>query len=339
MTAIRKTLLDIAMGLDPNGNPAIVMDQLARMWPMLLDAPAIPSNATMGNEVTIRTGLPTVQLVGINQGIATSKSSKTKRVDTIGLFGGRSEVDAKMKLIHGEARLKSEREKESEAFIEAFGQAVMTYMLYGDENVDSRAFTGFAPRMSALASSLSGSQVQSLDTVSGSDGTSVYVVDWGSRGAQLIYPQHGELSGSGGGKLAAAGLKVIDKGEIEVLDAASLPFGAHVTEYQWAVGLTVADARHIGRLCNIDVSVALGAATNNLYDALTTLLTNMASPEGMQRVLYCNRSIYVAFMKQANAKTNLALTREEYLGKLVPHYMGFPIRFVDAITSTESTVS
>jgi hypothetical protein len=336
----RKTLVDIAMGLDPNGNPAIVHNQLARMWPMLLDAPAVPSNADMGNEITIRTGLPSVSLVGINQGIAKSKSSKSKRVDTMGLFGGRSEVDAKIKLLHGMARIKNEREKENEAFIEAFGQTLMTYLLYGDENTDSRAFTGFAPRMAALATDLSGAQVHSMGSPGGGDTTSVYVVDWGSRGAQLIYPKHGELSGADGGKLAAAGLRVIDKGEVEVLDDDDLPFGAFVTEYQMAVGLTINDTRHIARLANIDTSDALGSATQgSLHKKLSRMLVRMGSPEGMQRVIYCDRNLFSAFNEQANDKTNLALTREEYLGKMVPHYQGFPIRSVDAISGNESTVS
>lgn len=343
MATIRKTLLDIMMGLDPNGNPALVMEQLARMWPMLIDAPAVASNAIMGNEVTVRTGLPTVSLVAHNEGIPTSKSSKTKRVDTIGFFGGRSEVDKKIAFTHGADRVKAEREKENEAFIESFGQTVMTYLLYGDENIDSRAFTGFAPRLGALASSLSGSQVKSMPVaVSGGDGTSIYIVDWGARGAQLIYPKDGELSGSGGGKLAAAGLRIVDKGAIEVMDANNNPFDAYVTEYQWAVGLTVNDARHIARLANIDLSDANIASPTQgtLYDALSDLLVNMGDPSGMQRVMYCPRALYSAFMKQANNKVqNGGLTREEYLGKLVPHYQGYPIRFVDAIATNESTVS
>lgn len=342
MATNRKTLLDIMMGLDPNGNPALVMEVLARMWPMLLDAPAVASNAIMGNEVTIRTGLPTVNLIAHNEGIPVSKSSKTKRVDTIGFFGGRSEVDAKIAFTHGMDRVKAEREKENAAFIEAFGQAVITYLLYGDENIDSRSFTGLAPRMASLSSSLSGSQVKSMGSVSGGDGTSLYIVDWGDRGAQLIYPKDGELSGQGGGKLAAAGLRVIDKGAIEVMDAVNNPFDAYVTEYQWAVGLTVNDPRHIARLANIDLSDAnLASPTQgSLYDALGDLLVNMGDAAGMQRVIYCPRPLYSAFMKQANNKVaNGGLTREEYLGKLVPHYWGYPIRFVDAIATNESTVS
>ncbi len=341
-TTNRKTFLDLAMAADPNGNPAIVIEALSRLYPMLLDGPAEESNADLGNEVTIRTALPAVARISFNQGIAATKSAKTKRVDTIGIFAGRSELDEKYTLAFSAERIKAERENENAAFIESMGQQVMTDVLYADENVDSRGMTGFAPRMASLSTSLSGSQVKSMGSVSGGDGTSIYIVDWGKRGAKFIYPKNGQMRGSGGAQLAAAGMRVLDKGIIEIMDANNNPFDAFVTEYRFALGLTVIDPRHIARLANIDISDAnlTSPTQGGLFEALSDMMIRMASPEGLQRVIYCTRDIFGAFIKQANNKVSSgALTREEYLGKLVPHYQGFPIRAVDAIASNESTVS
>lgn len=341
---VRKSFLDIAMGLDPTGNPAKVYEVLGRLYPILTDAPVGPGNARMGNETTIRTNLPTITRIAVNEGIAVSKSGKTKRVDTIGMYGGRAEVDKKMDIVYGKERVAEERRKEEMAFIEAMGQQGVADLLYCDENVTSRGFTGFAPRLATLQTSLNGPQVRSMGSVSGGDGSSIYVIDWNQdTGCSLMYPKDGDLSGAGGGKLAAAGLRVDPlQGDVEVEDAAGNRFRAYVTEFLWAFGLKVQDPRRMGRLANIDTSDALLASPTQglLYDALTELFTNMPNSDGYNRVAYCNRTVFTALIRQANNKVqNGGLTREEYLGKLMPHYMGVPIRIVDAITSAESTVS
>lgn len=341
-TPIRKTLLDVAVGLNPDGRPARVFEVLNQKWPILTDAPAFPSNAPMGNRVTIRTALPTVSRLRINQGIVPSKSAKTQRIDTIGMLGGRSEVDKKMLRIYGSDIVNNERWTEDRAFIEAMGQQCVTDLLYGDENVDSASMTGLAPRMAALNSLIKNSQVFSMGSVTGGDGTSIYVVDWGEDGAHLIYPKDGEMSGSGGGELAAAGLRVDPKKDpIQVLDAAGNFFDALVTEFDWFVGFTVKDPRHIARLPNIDTSDAnlTSPTQGTLHDRLVDMLTNMPSADGFQRVLYCTRSILAAFYKQLQNKANVWLSMQEYLGKPMLHFQGFPLRAVDAISAAESTVS
>jgi hypothetical protein len=340
----RKSFLDIAMGLDPSGNPAKVFEVLERLYPILTDAPVGPSNARMGNETTIRTSLPAISRLAVNEGIAVSKSSKTKRTDTIAMYGGRAEVDKKMDIVYGPERVADERRKEEMAFIEAMGQQGVADLLYCDENVTSRGFTGFAPRLATLQTSLSGPQVRSMGTVTGGDGSSIYVVDWNQdTGCGLMFPKDGHLASAGGGKLAAAGLRVEPlQGDVEVEDASGRRFRAYVTEFLWAFGLKIEDPRRMGRLANIDTSdVLLASPTQgSLYDALGELLVNMPKADGYQRVMYCNRTVFTGLIRQANNKVqNGGLTREEYLGKLEPHYMGFPIRIVDAITNTESTVS
>lgn len=340
MPTNRKTYLDIAKAQDPQGNPALVIETMSRMYPIIYDLDVAASNADMGNETTVRTGLPAVARVSFNQGVAPTKSSKTKRVDTIGMWSGRSEVDEKLTVAFGEDRIKQERMNEDAAFEESLGQAMTTDIFYGDENVDSRGFTGLAPRMPSLASSLNGSQVKSHQTVSGGDGTSIYIVDHGRRGLQAIYPKNGDLNGAGGGKLAAAGLRVKDLGKQPVSDTAGNSYLAFTTEYLWAMGLTVQDPRHIARLANIDVSDAISATpAASLYESLSSIFVRMAPQTGMHRVIYCCRDLIDAFMRQQNNKGNLHLTKDEFLGEEVLTYKGCPIRAVDAIATNESTVT
>jgi hypothetical protein len=69
------------------------------------------------------------------------------------------------------------------------------------------------------------------------------------------------------------------------------------------------------------------------------LLTSMPDKGGASRVAYCHRFVYAAFMKQAINKTNAALHVSEYQGKPTPYFWDVPLRRLDAISGTESTVS
>jgi hypothetical protein len=327
----RLTLLDHAKILDPDGSVAQVVEILNQTNEMLQDAPAYASNAPMGHRTTFRSSLPTVDFTKINKGVVRSKGTTEQRTDSIGLLAGLSEVDSKMASIIGAGAFAQERKKQDDGFLEAFSQLVQTTLLYGDTKTNEASFDGLAPRLATLNNtSLTTSQVHSAGTVTNSDGTSIYVVDWGSRGAHLIFPPN-----------STAGLRVEDKGELRVTDAEGNPFMAYTTAYDWAIGLSVEDPRHIARLANIDLSDASsgGSSQGVLYDKLIDLLSLMPSRGGMNRVMYVHPRLYGAFRKQAMAKTNLALTMEQYLGGFEPHFDGIPVRRVEKISLTESTVS
>jgi hypothetical protein len=128
------------------------------------------------------------------------------------------------------------------------------------------------PSLQQPAPGSSGSQVWSMGSVVGGDGTSMYIVDWqADRGCHWIYPAES----------ASGGLIADDKGEIPVNDVDSNPFFAAVTEYMWAIGLAVEDPRRIARIANIDVSDAnLGASATQgqLSDKLIDVLSLHAEP-------------------------------------------------------------
>ena len=335
----RLTLLVIMRSQDPQGHPAKVMELLSEKFPILTDAIALPSNAQMGNSVTVRTSLPTVQKLRINQGITPSRSSKTQRVDTIGMYAGRSEVDRKIQFTHGVAALNAERYKEERAFVESMGQTVVRELLYGNEKIDSAGFTGFMPRLNTLYTGIRDSNVMSMGTVSGGDGASILVVDWGQDGAHLIYPRDGERVG---GEPGLAGLRVeAFKEPRDIEDDQGRRFLGYITELHWLLGLSIEDPRHVGRIANIDVSDAnLPSPTQgNIHDKMIDLLTQMPSADGMTRVAYVPRVLEAAWLKQLQNKSNVWLTMQEYHDKQTLHFWGVPVRSVDAMSIVESTVT
>jgi hypothetical protein len=327
----RLTLLDHAKILDPDGKVAQVIEILNQTNLMLQDAPAYTSNAPMGHRTVFRSSLPTVQFTKLNQGVGRSKSTTEQRQDAIGLIAASSEVDAKLSTIIGSGAFAQERKKQDDGFIESMSQFVQDQLLYGDTKANEASFDGFKVRMNSLnaGTSLVTSQVWDYaGSPSGGDLTSIYIVDWGERAAKLIFPPE-----------SSAGLKVADKGEIRVTDAESNPFFAYVTAYDWAVGLAVEDPRHVARLANIDLSNALAESTFVLADKLIDIMSTMPDPGGNQRVMYCHPRLFAAFHKQALKPSNAAFTMNDYLGRLTPHFWGYPLRRTDRISITESAVS
>jgi hypothetical protein len=277
----------------------------------------------------IRSSLPTVAWSKINQGIVRSKSVTRQQVDTIGMLVGLSEMDAKLKKIHGQEGFNQARFDQDMAFVEAMSQEVANTMIYGDEDTEESSFTGFQPRLETLATAITGSQVRAHHaSPSGSDYTSMYIVDWHERYNHLIFP-----------KDSMAGLDSSDKGEQRVTDADSNPFMAFVQEYIWMVGLTVKDPRHIGRLCNIDVSQALADTTTFLNDSLIPLTNSMPPPNGSNRVIYCHRDILSALELQLKNRDNVLLSMKEYQGEAMLHFRNFPFRACDQMSITESLVT
>lgn len=329
----RLTLLDLQKQKNPDGSSALIAEVLDQMCPFFQDGPVARSNGKVSHRTTYRTALPTVSFVELNQGTPRSKSGTKQKVDTMGMINVFSDADARWALIDG-AGVAAYRRNEDRAFLQSIAQKLENTIIYGDELTSPLAFTGFAKRTGSLATSIQGSQVRSMGTVSGGDGTSIYVVDWGEDGCQFIIPPDGENGTEGG-------IKAENHDKVLVSDPDGNQFFAFVTEFTVLLGLTVKDPRHVGRLANIDLSDSLldSPTQGNLLQSLGILIDMMPAVGGTNRVLYAPREIVAAFNKQAENKSNLMLTMDMYLGKKVPHYRGYPLRPSDQVSKAESTVS
>jgi hypothetical protein len=335
-TDTRTTLLDYAKMTDPDGKPAQVFEVMNQVLQMLEDAPAYPSNAPFGNRTTIRSSLPTVQTAKINRGTPRSKGTWSQVTDAIGILDGLSEVDVRQREVIGDAMFNAERFNQDQGFMEALAESVGNLLVYGNTAVDEAAFDGLAPRLATKNQGVdrSKSQVWSMAALSGqadvgNDASSIYVVDWGERGAHLIFPPN-----------AAPGMKVKNLGDIRVTDKNNNPFMAAVTQFLWFVGLAVKDPRHIGRLGDVDISDANIAAPlqGTILNALIDMLTEMIPPGNTQRILYAPTRVHAAYWKQAINKNNAALSIQDYLGKPTLFCWNYPMRRHDQISVAETAL-
>jgi hypothetical protein len=338
VTDTRATFLDFQKKMDPDGKNLLpIAEVLNQVNAPLQDGEITPSNAPLGHRVTMRTSFPVVSTGKVNQGIARSKGTTEQRNESMALFVGRSETDRKLIKKMGEENYRMHRAGEDIAFSEAFSQYVARQFAYGSVSNDEATFDGVSTRMPNLNQpppGQNGSQVWSMGAVSGGDGSSIYVTDWNpDRGVHWIYP---EASKSGG-------LTVENHEYVPLNDVDNNQFFGDVSEYEWNIGLAVEDPRRIARLANIDISDAnLGnaATQGQLIDSLIDIFSYMPSKMGFNRVMYCHSRLFAAFHKQAiHAKTTVLISMNEYLGEMIPHFDGVPIRRLDQASIAESTVT
>lgn len=323
----RLTLLDVARQTDPSGKAARIAKVLTQVNPILQDIPWMPSNAPLGNRVTVEVALPSVEWGKLNKGVTRSKGVTRQHVDTIGLLTGRSEVDVRMADVVSD--LQAHRAKEADRFLRAMSNTMAGVLFNGNEESEESSFTGLMLRLATLATSIQGSYVAAHHSApAGSDYTSIYFVDWGEAGAYGIYPP--ETTG---------GLKEKDKGEHQISDADGASYFGYITEYEWWAGLSVEDPRHINRICNIDISQAQADTTKLLVESIIPAIANMPPLEGTRRVAYTRREIITALHIQVLNKAMPGLSVQEYLGAFTPHVLGVPLVACDGISATESLVS
>jgi hypothetical protein len=329
LTTNALTLADWAKRLDPDGRVPVVAELLSQSNEVLEDAVFMEGNLPTGHRVVIRTGLPTVYWRAINQGIPTSKSTTAQVDEACGMLEAYSEVDKDLAELNGNTA--QFRLSEDTAFLEAMNQIQAQSLFYGNPASDPRQYLGLAPRYSSTTAGNGQNIIRGGG--SGSTNTSIYLVVWGENTVFCPFP-----------KGSKAGLVHEDLGLNTVWDANQGRYQAYRTHYQWKNGLVVKDWRYVVRICNIDTTIT----NNNLAADLIALMSRALDriPNlGMGRAtFYMNRTVYSILRLQALNKSNFALSVEKGLSQFgTPQnwlsFNGVPLRRVDQLLNTESTVS
>ena len=145
LTAYRATLIDVAKRTDPSGKVMRIAEVLQELSPAAQAAPYLESNSPAGHRVTLRSSLPTVDFVRINEGVSRSKSTTRQVVDSMGIIQGMSEVDVRMK--NAVADFAGYRWSEDQAFLEAMAQKLEDTIWTGNEASNEKAFTAWFPEL------------------------------------------------------------------------------------------------------------------------------------------------------------------------------------------------
>lgn len=324
------TLTDWAKRQDPKGKTGMIVEILNQANEVLDDMLWKEGNLPTGERTIIRTGLPTTYWRMINQGVPSSKSTTAQVDESCGHLVAWSEVDEKLAKLNGDVN--AFRLSEAKAFLEAMSQEMASTLFYGSA-ANPEEFVGFANRFNSTTAN-NGENIISAGSITGGDGASIWLVGWGENSVYGVFP-----------KGSKAGVEHQDLGLTTVETTAGVA-GNRMRAYQdyftWDAGLVVKDWRYVSRIANIDISAlaADGAgATVKLIEYMLKAVHRMPTMSGIKPVFYANRTVKEMLDIQSMNKANIYLNSGQEEGKLKTTFRGIPIRTVDALTQTESTVS
>jgi len=324
------TLLDVLRRTAPgNDQMMFIAEVLSRDNPIVKEAPILEANQALSHMGLRRTSLPTVQKRAINDGVPKSTSKTTPVTAPMSLFETMSQVDEEaLRLAPNAVQF---RQDEDAAFIEAMAQSLADEVFYGSIGDDVLGFNGLATMFASSTVRPNGDttwpyNVQ-LGGGSGSDTTSIWAIEWGTRKTHLIYPKgtQGGLEYYDGGKQLVSGV------------TASTQFWAWISSFKWRCGLYVQEERTVQRIANIET-----AGASNIFDddMLITALNRLPrmGRDPLTRI-YVNRTILTQMEIRVKDKNNVNYTADNAFGHQMLRFKGVPVQVCDAILDTETAIS
>lgn len=318
------TSLEVAKRLNgSNPDCRMIIEELARLDELLLDAPLIEANKGTVHSTLVRTALPHGEHRGYNEGVGKS-SSQTKTIeDVISNIEIFSQVDAQLIDEAGFDNANHRAEllmSEQAAFIEGLSQDMTDDILYGNHNADPHYTNGFATRLNKI----NGETVIDMGGT-GNNLTSIYLIKWARDKAHLIYPKGHKTFG----------VEVEDLGRHKIEDGNGKSYMGYETHYRIARGLAVRHSKSVIRLANIDKTASnIG---EKIAEYISKNIDNLAVGGGTITIA-CNPVIKGILNWTANQKSNVIYPSSDPWGNDVLKIGDGRIRKCPSILMTESQV-
>ena len=321
------TLLDHAKSLDPDGRIARVAEICTQKNHMLMDAYWEEANGKTHHRTTCRDGVPISSFASYNQGYTKRKATTVQVDEAIAMTRDVSEVDRDLAELGGNKN--RTLLNQARPIIEGISQHWASKVIYSDADTDPKGFYGLQSRYNSLSAANARNVVSGGG--SGSDLMSMYFINWGPAQVYMTYPE-----GSKAGLMIEGGQQVET-----IFDEDNNPMPGYRTYFSQRGGVVTEDWRHCVRACNIDYSELTGDKSGSSAD-LTELLSKMfhrIENIGPHAAIYANRDLNEYLALQINNTTNVNITREQTVRGPVTMIEGVPLRTMDALTKTETTVS
>lgn len=330
------TMADVAKGKDKRIGD--VAEVLVQENPMLMDIPYTVMNEGTIHKESIRSSLPSVYYRKANQAIPAGKSTIEERSFQAAHFESKSQIDAAVAKRGGMDRIAYNRWNQAQGHIQAMGLEHASLLVYGSP-YDSHLKS---PGLSDIYCTTNTGEETSKQVVSGggsgSDLTSIWRIHWGERALFGIYP-----------KDTTAGLKRTDRSaggkevQIQMLDVNGNAGSVWGFEEDFEIdhGLVVKDFRQAARGPNIDISDLVAGTGADLIDMMISMHYKIHNPQNGTGVWYVNRTLEGMLHKQSLTKVaaGAGLTYDNYQGKKILTFLGYPIRRADAVLNTEDAVN
>lgn len=320
------TFLDYKTRVDPDGNIGAISEVLAQQNAVLEDIPWVEGNLETGHRTTIRTGLPTIYFRQINQGVPPSKSTTTQVDEGVAMMEARGQIDRDLAMLNGNTA--AFRASENAPFLESMAQTFTSKLFYGNVGTAPEEFTGLSTRFSDDTTALNKENI--IDGGgTGTDNTSIWLIGWGENAVHGIYP-----------KGSTMGLQHEDLGLADAFDSSNNRFRAYMDWYQWKCGIVVRDWRYAVRIANIDVSnLVAESSAADILELMAVAVDKIPNASNVKLSFYTNRVVSTMLRIQAMNRPNVYLTVGQEEGRKKTTFDGIPIRTVDQLLRTESTVN
>ena len=286
----------------------------------LSDAVWVEANDLTSHVHTRRVSLPTGSWRRLNEGVD-EESSATKQIrESIGLLEAFSKVDAF--LVDNAPNPTAFRTAEDMSFVEGLSQNAVESAFYGNIATDPEEINGFAVR--PAYDKLADANVWTCGG-SGSDVTSIYIVQWGANKVHFVYPRASK----------SFGISRVDLGKSVAYDSAYNPFMAYWSNFTFSMGLVIHDDRNVQRICNIEPT-----GSSNIFDEdqLIKALNHMPG-RGAGAMIYMNETMLSQMDIRVKDKSNVDWQPGEAFGAPVVMFKGHPVRKVDQIVNTETALT
>lgn len=313
----RFPIVEVANQMDPDGSTGAIAEILTEQNEMLKDAPILEANQPFSHKIRRRFSLPSGTVRDIDEGVDNEIATTQVAYEKIMMLETYAEADKVS--INSFSDPKRARMNNAAAFMEGMNQTMQQAMLYHDAAVNPKQMTGFFPRLANA----------SLPNVhnfggSGSDTTSLLIVQWGDFKCHLIHPKaHPTM-----------GIEHEDLGQKTLRDGNNKKYEGYRDHFSVHIGLAVWDYRCIARGVNIEAT----GDTNNLDPKKLIGLLNKMPMRGRGAVIYCNSTLLTQFEEAAYDKTNAFYMPKVVFGEEITTFRGHPIRMCDEILDTETAI-
>ncbi|MDG4721591.1 major capsid protein [Thalassospira aquimaris] len=322
------TLLDLMKTRDPKGRTLKIIEQKAKWNDILMDAIYVECNNGTKHITSMSTGIPEPAFRKYNKGVQPSHGGQVQVEDTTAMMEDYGEVDAALARKHADEG--AYRTQQAKRKLLGFNQKTSRYCFYGNTATEPEGFLGLAPRFDDLSAPSGANVVDAQGT--GSENTSIWFVTWGEETCHLIYPEN-TVIGFQNKDLGEQTKEFSDGSMMQVLR----------DHFRQDIGLSVPDWRGVSRVANIDVGDLTKDAQSgaDLIDYMIDAYYRLQNPEQASGkvAIYCNRTIQTFLHKQAMNGKNVNLTIENFEGKPVTKFLGYPIRRDDSLINAEGRVT
>lgn len=227
--------------------------------PFLMDLAIMPSNGILSNQGSRETSLPTPQIVKVGAGHISSTVRWDNFTENISIFKDRASIP--LDTYDLQPSKTAFRAKVEDRHMEGMGQGVTNHFFYGTSVATPEKFDGLDVRYSVP---------DATDPTNPSSASAdAFVFDAGGTGSDtmsvwLIQHDIDKISGITPINDPMMGIKKTDSGLVYAVTSSSytgVDSGREErqelrTEFQWKIGLNIADQRAVARIRNIESGIA-----------------------------------------------------------------------------------